>query len=59
MKCPADTKCSDNCGKIIKKGEDCIGVKEYYDGKWHKVYRCVDCQWSRDDEQRSEDTEEH
>ncbi len=48
MKCPEDTKCNDNCGRVIKKGEDCIGVKNFYDGKWHRGYRCQECQRERE-----------
>jgi len=55
MICPKESKCADNCGKIIKKGENCVGVRDWYDGAWHKAYRCEDCQYDRDDEQRRED----
>ena len=55
MICPEDQKCADNCGKIIKKGEQCVGVKEFYNNSWHKHYRCLGCQEERDDEQRRED----
>ena len=49
--CPEDTQCADNCGTVIKKGEECVKLNSYNKG-WHVQYRCEGCQdyWDKDQE---------
>ena len=54
MKATRDCQCSDNCGTLIKKGDDVVRVKTYYDRAWHKEFRCLDCQYDRVSEEERE-----
>ena len=45
------------CGKAMSRGDLVIPYREFYDGAWHKSYRCMDCEneisaQEEEDEQR-------
>jgi len=45
-----ECQCDDNCGATIKVGDEAIGVKNWYNGEWHKDFRCLECQHERDND---------
>lgn len=45
--CPEDTKCGDNCGKTIKKGEPSMQMRGFWDGKKQIYYICENCEFER------------